>query len=172
MSDHHKFRTHLPRSTKEFLAFMLVISLISVNIIPVLIAGLTNGFSLDTWLEVLRMLPLLWLVVIAVVLLTFKPAEWLTHRVVRPGDSFRAHVLANTLCSVALISVILTVVGPWIGGWRVTTDPLAGFLDLWPRNFMIALAVEAVIAQPIARLVMRRYHRRVDGGGHDGIAAA
>lgn len=162
MTDHHKFRTHLPRSTREFLAFLLVISLISVNIIPVLIAGVTDGFSLENWGEVLRVLPLLWLVVVAVVLLTYKPAEWLTQRLVRPGDSFSAHILANTLASVLLMSVVLTVVGTWIAGWKITTEPLANFLDLWPRNFMIALAVEAVIAQPIARLVMRGHHRRVD----------
>lgn len=163
VSDHHKFRTHLPRSTREFLAFLLVISVISVNIIPVLIAGVTDGFTVESWVQVLRVLPLLWLVVIAVVLLTYKPAEWLTLRLVRPSDSFNAHILANTLCSVVLISVVLTVIGPWIAGWSVTTEPLANFLDLWPRNFVIAFAVEAVIAQPIARLVMRGHHRRVDG---------
>ncbi|MFD5224905.1 hypothetical protein ACFWHT_04705 [Microbacterium sp. NPDC058342] len=162
MSDHHKFGTHLPRSAGESLLFVLVISLISVNIIPVIISGLSIGFTLDMWLGVLRVLPLLWVVVVAVVLLTRKPAMWLTGLVVRKGDSFRAHIFADTLCSVLLISVILTVVGTWIGTWSLTSGPLVHFFESWPRNFMIAFVVEALLAQPLARLAMRGYHRRVD----------
>jgi len=162
MSDHHKFGTHLPRSARESLLFVLVISLISVNIIPVIISGLSIGFTIDMWAGVLRVLPLLWLVVISVVMLTRKPAMWLTGLVVRKGDSFRAHIFADTLCSVLLISVILTVVGSWIGTWSLTTEPLVHFFENWPRNFMIAFGVEALLAQPVARLVMRGHHRRVD----------
>ncbi|SEC57110.1 hypothetical protein SAMN04489806_3244 [Paramicrobacterium humi] len=167
MSDHHKFGTHLPRSGRESLLFVLVISLISVNIIPVVISGLTIGFTLDMWLGVLRVLPLLWIVVVAVVMLTRKPAMWLTGLVVRKGDSFRAHIFADTLCSVLLISIILTVVGAWIGTWSFATDPVVHFFENWPRNFMIAFVIEALLAQPVARLVMRGHHRRVDrrGGG-------
>jgi hypothetical protein len=155
MSDQHKFGTHLPRSARESLLFMLVISLISVNIIPVLISGLSAGFTLDMWVGVLRVLPFLWVVVVAVVMLTRKPAMWLTGLVVRTGDSFRARVFADTVCSVLLISVVLTVVGHWIGTWSLTTEPVLHFFDTWPRNFMVAFVVEALLAQPVARLVMR-----------------
>ena len=162
MADSPKFGTHLPRSGRESLLFVLVISLISVNIIPVIIFGLSIGFTIDMWVGVLRVLPLLWVVVIAVVMVTRKPAMWLTGLVVRKGDSFRAHIFADTLCSVLLISVILTVVGPWIGTWSLTTEPLVHFFENWPRNFMIAFVIEALLAQPVARLVMRAHHRRVD----------
>ncbi|MEL5991781.1 hypothetical protein ACOKGD_02460 [Microbacterium phosphatis] len=165
MSDHHKFHTHLPRSGRESLLFMLVISFVSVNVIPVVISGLTVGFSLDTWLGVLRVLPVLWVVVIAVVLLTLKPARWLVGKILQPGDGFGAHMLANTLCSVALMSVVLTVVGTWVGTWSLTVDPIVRFFEVWPRNFAVAFVVEAVLAQPVARLVMHRYHRRVDTHG-------
>ncbi|KRE35780.1 hypothetical protein ASG73_13865 [Janibacter sp. Soil728] len=172
MSDHHKFGTHLPRSGRESLLFVLMISLLSVNIIPVIITGLSIGFTLDMWVGVLRVLPLLWVVVIAVVMLTRQPAMWLTGRLVRTGDSFRAHILADTLCSVLLISVILTVVGPWIGNWSVTTESLVHFFENWPRNFMIAFVVEALLAQPVARLVMRGHHHRVDQRGAAVVQAA
>jgi len=162
MSDHHKFGTHLPRSAKESLLFVLLISLISVNIIPVLISGFSIGFTLEMWVSVLRVLPLLWVVVVAVVLLTRVPAMRLTRLVVRDGDSFRAHIFADTICSVLLISVILSVVGPWVGTWSVTMEPLEQFFAVWPRNFMIAFVVEALLAQPVARLVMRAHHRRAD----------
>lgn len=174
MSDHHLFRTRLPRTAREGAVFMLVISLISVNVIPVLISGLAVGFSLQTWTDVLRVLPVLWLTVVVVVLLTSKPAQRLSSAIVRPGDSFQAHMVVNTLCTVFLMSVILTVVGPWIGTWNVSTEPLAQFAQLWPRNFAIAFFVEALLAQPVARSVMHHYHRRVDaraGGGGDVVAA-
>ena len=170
MSDHHKFGTHLPRSARESLLFMLVISLISVNIIPVIITGMNVGFTLDMWLGVLRVLPLLWVVVMAVVLLTRRPAMWLTGLVVRDGDSFRAHIFADTLCSVLLISMILTVAGPWIGTWSVTTEPVVHFFEKWPQNVMIAFVVEALLAQPVARLVMRGHHRRIDRRRAPGMA--
>lgn len=162
MSDHHKFGTHLPRSGRESLLFVLVISLISVNIIPVIISGVSLGFTVDMWVGVLQVLPLLWTVVIAVVVVTRKPAMWLTGLVVRKEDSFRAHIFADMVCSVLLISVILTVVGPWVGTWSLTKAPLVHFFESWPRNFMIAFIVEATLAQPVARLVMRGYHRRID----------
>lgn len=165
MSDHHKFGTHLPRTGKESLLFVLLISVISVNIIPVIITAVSMGFTLDTWLGVLRVLPLLWVVVVAVVLLTRKPAMWLMSLIVAKGDSFRAHIFADTVCSVFLISVILTLVGPWIGTWHVSTDSVTHFFENWPRNFMIAFVVEALLAQPVARLVFRGHHHRVDKRG-------
>ena len=133
-----------------------------MNVIPLLISGLTVGFGLATWAGVLRVLPLLWVAVVAVVLATTKLARALTGRLVRPGDSFHAHVVVSTLCSVFLMSLVLTIVGTWIGTWRISAEPVTHFADLWPRNFTIAFFVEALLAQPVARLVMRRYHRHVD----------
>lgn len=156
------FHTHLPRNPKEFAAFMLVIAVISVNTIPVAIGGLTAGFTVDMWTDLLRVMPLLLVAVVAVVLLTMKPAQVLTARLVRPGDSFRAHMILHALCSVLLISLVMTVVGTWIGTRQVSTEPLDQFAHLWPRNCTIAFLVEALLAQPVARQVMRRHHRRVD----------
>ncbi|MFI9730875.1 hypothetical protein [Streptomyces sp. NPDC052092] len=161
MSD-NPFHTHLPRNPKEFAAFMLVIAVISVNTIPVAIGGLTAGFTKAMWTDLLRVMPVLLVTVVAVVLLTMKPAQMLTARLVRPGDSFRAHMVLNALCSVLLISVVMTVVGTWIGTRQVSTEPFEQFAHMWPRNCTIAFLVEALLAQPVARQVMRRYHQRVD----------
>ena len=127
MSDLHAFHVNMPRNTRELVAFMLVVSVISVNVIPLLISGLTVGFSLATWAGVLRVLPLLWVAVVAVVLATTKPAQALTGRLVRPGDSFHAHVVVSTLCSVFLMSLVLTIVGTWIGTWRISAEPVTHF---------------------------------------------
>lgn len=138
------FHTYLPRNPKEGVAFMLVIAVISVNTVPVVIGGLTCGFTLAMWTDLLQVLPALLVAVVAVVLLTMKPAQMLTTRA--PGDSFRAHMILNALCSVLLISLVMTVVGTWIGTRQISTGPIEYYL--WPRNCTIAFLIEALIAQP------------------------
>lgn len=149
----------LPQNRKEFAVFMAVISVISVNIIAPLITCFENGFHLSVWAQSLQVIPFIWLSVIALVLLTYKPAEWLTAKIVSPEDSFNAHVLANILCSVLLMSIFLTVIGTWIGMRQISLLPINQFFYKWPRNFSISFAVECCIAQPIARLVMCKLHQ-------------
>jgi hypothetical protein len=157
-----EFRNKLPRNKKEFALFIAVISVLSVNIIAPLITCFEMGFHLWVWADVLRVLPLLWLAVVALVLLTYKPAEWLTHKVAAQGDSFRAVVTINILCTVFLLSICLTVVGTWIGTRHISLEPIVGFFYKWPRNFAVSFFVELLIAQPIARLVMQQWHRHAD----------
>jgi hypothetical protein len=156
------FHMKLPRNKREFALFMLVISILSVNIIAPLITCFEFGFRLSVWGNVLKRIPYIWLAVIALVLLTYKPAEWLTHRIVSHGDSFRSVITINILCSVFLLSIFLTVVGTWIGSGHISLDPLVGFFYKWPRNFSISLGVELLIAQPIARFAMLKWHQRTD----------
>lgn len=157
-----EFNTKLPRDKKEFSLFLFVISLISVNIIAPLITCFEIGFSLDIWAGVLQRLPFLWLSVVAVVLLTYRPAEWLTGKFTKKGDSFSAYILINILCSVFLISLFMTVLGTWVGSGQISLDPILAFFYKWPRNFSVAFFVEACIAQPAARLVIQKLHRAKD----------
>jgi hypothetical protein len=156
------FRMRLPRSKREFTLFIAVISILSVNIIAPLITCFEMGFHLSVWANALSIIPFIWLSVVALVLLTYKPAEWLTHRVVSHGDSFRSVVTVNILCTVFMLSIFLTVIGTWIGGRNISLEPITGFFFKWPRNFAISLGVELLVAQPIARLVMLHLHRHVD----------
>ncbi|KAF5087967.1 MULTISPECIES: hypothetical protein [Acetobacterium] len=157
------FYMKLPRSKKEFALFMAVISVISVNIIAPLITCFEVGFRMDVWAQAIRIMPLIWITVIALVLMTYKPASWLTSKIVAKEDSFSAHMLANILCSVFLMSIFLTVIGTWIGSRQVSMEPISLFFYKWPRNFAISFAVEALIAQPLARLVMVKLHQIKDG---------
>ena len=156
------FYMKLPRSKKEFALFMLVISVISVNIIAPLITCFEMGFSFTTWRYTLEVIPFVWMSVVAVVLITYKPAGALTNALIRREDSFNAHILANIVFSVLLMSVILTIVGSWIGERQISMGPIEMFFYKWPRNFAISLGVETCIAQPIARFVMRKYHEHID----------
>lgn len=153
------FSSKLPQNKKEFALFMTVISVISVNIIAPLITCFESGFRLSVWAQSLQAVPFIWLNVILLVLLTYKPAEWLTGKIVSPSDSFNSHILANILCSVLLMSVFLTIIGTWIGMRQISLLPIQQFFYKWPRNFSISFAVECCVAQPIARFVMYKLHQ-------------
>jgi hypothetical protein len=152
------FHMKLPRGKREMALFVAVISVISINIIAPLITCFEFGFRLAVWTDVLKRLPLLWPTVVVLVLATYRPAEWLTRKIASAGDSFRATVTINTLCTVFILSICLTVVGTWIGSAHISWEPITGFFYKWPRNFAISLGVELLIAQPIARFVMLKMH--------------
>jgi accessory gene regulator protein AgrB len=156
------FHMKLPRNKKEFILFMAVISLISVNIIAPLITCFELGFRFEVWLSALKVIPFIWPCVIALVLITYKPAEKMTYLIIKKEDSFGAHMTVNILCTVFLMSIFLTVIGTWIGSRHISLEPVRLFFYKWPRNFAISFAVEAVIAQPIARLVMNKLHKVKD----------
>lgn len=157
-----EFFMKLPRNKKEFALFMAVISIISVNIIAPLITCFEMGFHMYVWADVIKVIPFIWCSVIALVLITFRPAEWMTEKIIEKDDSFNAHIVVNILSTVFLMSIVLTVVGTWIGSRNVSLEPIRLFFHKWPRNFAISFAVEALIAQPIARMVMLKLHQRKD----------
>ena len=60
------------------------------------------------------------------------------------------------------MSIILTIVGSWIGVLEISMEPIQNFFYKWPRNFATSLGVEVLIAQPIARKVMIILHQYLD----------
>lgn len=153
----------LPRNKMEGYIFLLVVSVISVNLIAPAVMFSEVGLSLDVYKSALQVLPLLWVIVV----LMFKLiAEPLVHRIVRrftvQTDSFHAQVLAHVICTVTIMSSMMSVVGPWVGMGQISMEPVREFLMHWPRNFGIAFGVEVIIAQPIAHFIMRQMHRAID----------
>ena len=65
------------------------------------------------------MLPFIWVSVVVLVLLTHKPAEYLTSKILYKDDSFNAHMTINLLCHVFLMSGFLTVIGTWSGSRHI-----------------------------------------------------
>lgn len=162
-----KFKMKLPRDGKEFLLFMAIISIISVNVIaPLITCFELENFSFAVWVDVLKIMPLLWPAVVILVLVTYKPTEWLTYKIINKDDSFNAHIIVNILCAVFFLSILLTIIGTWIGSRHISLEPLTHFFYKWPRNFAISFAVEALLAQPSARFVMHKYHEHLDNKGH------
>ena len=136
-----EFYMKLPRNKKEFVLFMAVVSIISVNIIAPLITCFEIGFNMGVWIDVYKIMPFIWISVIILVLLTHKPASYLTEKIVSKEDSFNSHIVINILCTVFLMSIFLTVVGTWIGSRHISLEPITMFFYKWPRNFAISLGV-------------------------------
>ncbi|MDR0921288.1 MAG: hypothetical protein LBM95_02785 [Lactobacillales bacterium] len=156
----------LPRDRREFMLFLAIVSILSVNMIAPLITCFEVGFSFHTWANTLRVLPFIWLVVVALVLLTHEPATKVTNKLIDQKDSFSSHIIVNTLVNVAMMSVVLTIVATWIGTKSITWEPIQHFFYRWPRNFSISLFVEMIIAQPFARWVLYKRHLKIDTKQH------
>ena len=157
------FLMKLPRNKREVAIFMAIVSIVSVNIIAPVITCFELGFRLSVWRDVISVIPCIWVCVIACVFLTQKPAEWMTKKIVRENDSFSAFICINILCTVFFMSILLTVFGTWIGSRQISIEPIRLFFYKWPRNFSISFAVEALLAQPLARFALLKLHQSADG---------
>ena len=155
--------SRLPRNGKEGLIFMLIVSIISVNTIAPIIVGLERGFSVDVYLDTLKILPVMWLIVLLCVNLVAKPlVAKLMPLLVGKTDGFNARVLLTIVLNVTILSLLLSVIGTWVGTGKISMAPFENFLHIWPRNFGIAFWIEVLVAQPIARFVMKKMHARQD----------
>ncbi|WP_174612747.1 hypothetical protein [Virgibacillus ihumii] len=151
--------TRLPRNGKEFVLFLAIISILSVNIIAPLIMGFEFGFNREVYLRTLQVIPFVWISVIFLVIFIANPiVNKMVPKFVKSTDSFNARVLFTILFSVTILSIFLTVIGSWIGMRDVSFVPFQTFFYDWPRNFFIAFWVEALIAQPAARFAMKKLH--------------
>lgn len=151
----------LPGNAKEGIIFLLIVSIISVNTIAPLITGLERGFSKQVYLDTLRMMPMLWIAVVLLVKLVASPlADKVMAKVAGKTDGFNARVLLNILLHVTVMSLLLSVLGMWIGTKSISWEPFQRFLHIWPRNFAIAFWIELLLAQPIARFAMKKIHER------------
>ena len=151
--------TRLPRNGKEFALFLVIISVISVNIIGPLIMGFKFGFHKEVYFSTLKVIPFVWIIVVLLVTLVAGPIVGkLVEKFTEPSDGFNARILFNILFSVTILSILLTVIGSWVGMREISLEPIQTFFYDWPRNFFIAFWVEALIAQPIARFAMKKLH--------------
>lgn len=153
--------TRLPRNGKEFALFLGIISVLSVNIIAPLIMGFEFGFKKEVYFITLKVIPFMWIIVVLLeTLIVSRVVEKLVEKFTEPTDGFNARILFNILFSVTILSMLLTVIGTWVGMRQISMEPIHTFFYKWPRNFFIAFWVEALIAQPIARFAMKKLHTK------------
>lgn len=153
----------LPQNAKEGILFVLIISIISVNTIAPIIMGLERGFSKETYLQTLKIIPFMWIIVILLVRLVAGPIVGkIMPKFVGQTDGFNARILLNTFLNVTVLSIFLSIIGPWIGTKQISLEPFQNFFHIWFRNFGVAFWIELMIAQPIARFVMKKMHAKQD----------
>lgn len=156
------FYMKLPRNRKDFLLFLGIISILSVNIIAPLITCFEMGFTTKNWLVTYQAIPFIWIIVIVVVLITHQPTSKLTQKFIGSDNSFNAQMLVTCLINVMMMSIVLTIVGPWIGMRQLSFQSIEQFFYKWPRNFSLSFFVEAFLAQPSVRFVMHQKHLKED----------
>lgn len=151
----------LPQNAKEGILFLLIVSILSVNTIAPIIIGLERGFSKEVYLDTLKVLPIMWVIVVLLVKLVAGPVVGkLMPKFVGKTDGFNARVLLTILLNVLVLSLLLSIIGTWVGTKEISLDPFKNFLHIWPRNFGIAFWIEMLFAQPIARFAMKKIHER------------
>jgi len=133
----------MPRNEKEGILFLFIISIISVNIIAPIIMGLERGFSKADYLDALKLIPFMWVIVVLLVKLVAGPVvQKVLPKFIRKTDGFNARVLFSILFNVTVLSILLSIIGTWVAAKEIGKEPFQNFLHIWPRNFCIAFWVE------------------------------
>lgn len=153
----------LPMNKKEGLLYGIIICGISAT--TMCFYNLYLGFgeiNQDMLVTFAKSLPLFF--VIAMLLENFVVSHFanlLIHKFSHDEDSFNAKLLFTILFTVLGMSFFMTFIGDVVGhGLVVNTGTLSRFVMAWPRNFGVVLALELLVAQPVARKVMVMIHTK------------
>lgn len=152
----------LPRNGKEGLlyggviAFITVIVMLSLNVFTAV-----HKINLDILLSIIKLISIIWVIVMLLEgLVVGKISNKLVEHFSSEGDGFNAKILFNILFCVTFMSISMTIIGGMIGMGKLTLEPFKTFLTHWPRNFCVAFWCEILLAQPIARFVMKLIHSK------------
>ena len=150
----------LPRNGKEGLIYGGIICALSCIFMSTLNISINmGGISKESIMISLKSFPLVFVIAMLVEgLFVGKIAENLVEKFSSPTDSFNAYIMFRVFFTVIGMSIIMTLVGG-IFGFGFNIEVLKEFPMVWPRNFCIAIFYELIIAQPIARKVMRMMHK-------------
>ena len=155
--------TRLPKNGKEGLLYGSIICIISVTIMLILNVGTAVGFTKIGLLTIAKMIPIIF--ILAMLLESFvvgKISEKLVKKFTEPSDGFNTKILFNIIFTITGMSAIMTILGAEIGnlfsGTGLSLEPVFKFFEHWPRNFCVIFWCEVLLAQPMARFVMKKLH--------------
>jgi hypothetical protein len=153
----------LPRNGKEGALYGAIIcSLTALFMTSLSITLAVKDFNGDVAITILKIFPIM--MVIAMILesvLIGRIAEKLVAKLTKPTDSFNAKILFRILFTVIGMSAIMTFIGGIVGN-GFSSEIFSSWVTNWPRNFMIVLAAESLVIQPIARFAMVKLHASQD----------
>lgn len=155
----------LPQNGKEgFLYGAIIVTLTAslMSTINVFINAPTNTNTGDLFIEIIKILPVFWVIAMAVeAIIVGRIAEALTAKFTAETDSFNAKIFFRIVFTVFGMSLIMTAIGDvYSNGFD------GGFFEryktAWPRNLVVVFLAESLVIQPIARLVMKKMHAAQD----------
>ena len=151
----------LPMNKKEGMIYGIIICGISASVMCFYNLYLSFGEINNEMLGVfIKSLPIFF--IIAMLLENFIISHFahaLVQKFCHEEDSFNAKILFTILFTVIGMSFMMTFIGDIVGhGFVIDKSTFQRFLMSWPRNFGVVLALEVIVAQPIARKVMVRLH--------------
>lgn len=153
----------LPKNKKEGFLYGGIIALITVIIMVFL--NITTSFGkIDK--EVLKIigisLPIFWIIAMIIeTTIVGRIAEKLVDKFTKHTDGFNTKILFNILFCVTGMSFLMTIIGGMYGeilSGNIGIDPILDIPSHWPRNFFVAFWCEILVAQPVARFVMKKIH--------------
>ena len=156
----------LPWSNREGLLYGGIIAIITCIIMATFnIARSFGKFDAEVMLTSLKCIPIIW--VIVMLLMTFivgRIANYGVRHFTEPTDGFNTRIVFNIIFCVTMMSMSMTLIGPLVGtimsGQLEIMEVFMEWPYLWPTNFCVAFWVEMLVAQPLARIVMKRMHIR------------
>jgi len=155
--------TRLPRNGKEGVLYGLIICALTALFMTSLSTILAvENFNGEVAISILKMFPIM--VVIAMILesvLIGRIAEKLAHKFTKPTDSFNAQILFRILFTVIGMSACMTLIGNAVAV-GFSSETFSNWVTNWPRNFIVVLAAESLVIQPIARFAMVKLHASQD----------
>lgn len=155
--------TRLPRNGKEGALYGVIIcaltALLMSSVGTILGVGRFDG---EVAVSILKIYPLM--IVIAMLLESVvigRIAEKLAGKFTAPTDSFNAKILFRIVFTVIGMSACMTFIGGIVAN-GFSSETFSNWVSNWPRNFMIVLAAESLVIQPIARFAMVKLHAKQD----------
>lgn len=149
----------LPKNNKEGLIYGLTISIVTVTLMVLLNIGTEKGINKDSLIIMLKSIPIF--IILAMLIETFligRLSSKLVDIFTEPSDGFNTKILFNILLCVTGMSITFTLIGTIINT-GISQELIENFLKHWPRNFCIALWIEMLLAQPLARNIMKQIHK-------------
>lgn len=155
----------LPWNGREGFIYGSVIALITCIFMMTFCVSVSNGrFDAGIVAQAMISLPLVWLSVMLLMnLFVARIASRFVSRFTEPSDSFYTKITFSIIACVLMMSMLMTLIGPAIGHVFQGESIVLAVQDwpsAWPRNFCAAFWCEMLLAQPIARALMKSIHTR------------
>lgn len=145
----------MPRTKREGIFYGAVMAFIMSLFMNLFNTFLHTGVSMESLGRALLLQPIIFAIVMLVEgLVVSNLAHKAMKRFVQAKDSLKARALAQTVCIVTGMSLVMSLIGLVLAGTPLP-ELLARFAAAWPVNFCMAFWWQMLVAGPVARMALR-----------------